>query len=78
MPNQKLFSGTIMLRLSVKARSQSAIVQLNDTFHIFVIYSSELSAMTSSTLTKELESIEQLHGMEPDNKCEYYQGCRLL
>ena len=32
--------------------------------------SSELSAVTSSTLTQELESIEQLHEMEPDNKCK--------
>ncbi len=31
-----------------------------------------MSAVASSTLTQELESIEQLHELEPDNKCTFF------
>lgn len=30
-----------------------------------------MSAATSSTLETELESIKELHGVEPDNKCKF-------
>lgn len=35
------------------------------------VLSYELSAATSKILTQELESIQQLHEMEPDNKCKF-------
>ncbi len=36
--------------------------------------SSELSAAKSSILTAELESCQQLHELEPDNKCKSAQA----
>ena len=37
---------------------------------LWCVYSCELSAATEDVLTQELEACQQLHELEPDNKCE--------
>ena len=36
-----------------------------------LFFSAELSAAAATTLEKELESIKELHSVEPENKCRY-------
>ena len=43
---------------------------------VVCLYSRELSAATQEVLTQELEACQQLHELEPDNKCEYTNGYR--
>ena len=52
---------------------QNTNVCSNVLYHL-LFFSSELSTVTSSTLNQELESIEQLHELEPDNKCKTHNN----
>ena len=53
-----------------ESRSWRGVLEY-DLISCIFFYSNELSASATSTLETELESIKELHSVEPDNKCMY-------